>query len=487
MRRWFRLLRIARTLSHHDVLLPPEIAGRLPVWARTLCTILHPFPARTTARPGQRLAQALENLGPVFIKLGQLLSTRGDIFGPAFCADLAHLKDAMPAVPVSAITAEVTAALGPGAVPVLEPAVAAASVAQVHKITAADGRVLALKVLRPGIEQAVARDLEALDLLMHVIERLIPAARRMEPVAFAAVVEEATRRELDLRLEAAHADELRTHHAADAQVLIPAVNWDLTSKHTLALDWIDGTPLAQVPKPAPEAARLVMQNFLKQALEFGLFHADPHEGNLFLTADGRLAYVDFGIMGRLTPDERRWLADILWGFITRDYDRIARAHVEAGYIGPDQNSADFASALRAVGEPIVGKPAGDISMARVLEQLFDITALFGMHLRPELVLLQKTMVTAEGVARALDPDFDMWTASRPVIEPFIRRELGPRATLRRGLAQIQSGLRAWADAPKRLAALEAALLRPRRSLLLPLALAAAIGGLLGALVVKVFS
>lgn len=487
MKRWLRLIHIARTLSRHDVLFPPEIAARLPVWARTLCTILHPFPTRITQRPGQRLARALEHLGPVFIKLGQLLSTRADMFGAAFCADLAHLKDAMPAVPVTAITAEITTVLGPDTLPALEPAIAAASVAQVHRITTADGRTLALKVLRPGIEHAIARDLDALKLLARLAQRLIPAARRLEPVAFAAVVEEATQRELDLRLEAAHADELRTLHANDPHILIPSVHWDMTSKCTLALDWIDGRPLAQVPTPAPDAARILMQGFLKQALEFGLFHADPHEGNLFLTSDDRLAYVDFGIMGRLTPDERRWLADILWGFITRDYDRIARAHVDANYIDAKRSISDFASALRAVGEPIVGKPAAEISMARVLEHLFNITALFGMKLRPELVLLQKTMVTAEGVARSLDPDFDMWATARPVIEPFIRRELGPRATLRRGLVQIQSGLRAWAEAPKSLAALEAAL-QPRPFNLLPWVVTAAItGGLLGALMVKAFS
>jgi ubiquinone biosynthesis protein len=436
-----RLAGVAWVLIRADALAPRELDPLMPAGARTLARFARLFRGREArqGRPGERLATALERLGPVGIKLGQFLSTRADILGAEFADDLSRLKDRLPPFPLEVAKAEVAAALAEPLDVVFaefDEALAAASLAQAHRARLANGRQVAVKVLRPGIEQRVAADSDLLRTVAQLAEAWAPASRRLEPRAFAETVVRALELELDLRFEAAGADELRAIMAHDGYMRAPAVVWEGVAKRVLTLEWAPGVALSDPAALAlpgldrPALANNIIRAFLAQALDHGVFHADLHEGNLFVAAPARVTAVDFGIVGRLGPGERRYLAEILWGFLRRDYPRVARVHFEAGYVPLHHSEAAFAQALRAVGEPVIGARASDVSMGRLLAQLFEITALFEMRLRPELVLLQKTMVTVEGVARRLDPHHDIWAAAEPVVARWIARELSPAAKLR---------------------------------------------------------
>ncbi|MDP8916323.1 MAG: AarF/UbiB family protein, partial [Pseudomonadota bacterium] len=298
---------------------------------------------------------------------------------------------------------------------------------------------VAVKVLRPGIEDRVARDVVAMRRAARLAWRWVPASRRLEPAAFTEAVVRALRMELDLRLEAAGASELGDIMSRDDYMRAPEVVWEGVGRRVLTLAWADGMPLsdpASLEQPGLNRAALadnLTRGFLAQALDHGVFHADLHEGNLFVAPPAALTAVDFGIVGRLGPGERTYLAEILWGFLRRDYQRVALVHFQAGYVPATHAVGDFAQALRAVGEPIFGRSAREVSMGRLLTQLFDVTAQFDMRLRPELILLQKTMVTVEGVARRIDPDHDIWTAARPVVERWMRREFSPLNQFKRWL------------------------------------------------------
>ncbi|MGD2132553.1 MAG: 2-polyprenylphenol 6-hydroxylase [Maricaulaceae bacterium] len=451
-----RLARAAFVLARHDALLPKEYQDKLPATARLLGRLARLLARRDDgANPGARFARALEKLGPAYVKLGQFLATRGDIFGPEFTEGLASLKDSMAAFPTLEAERAIEAEFGhnPGSLfSAFGPPVAAASVAQVHKAQTTDGKLVAVKVLRPNIERRLERDVRAFRLGAAITEALAPGARRLEPKAFVETLARSLKAETDLRLEAAAASELGDQAMDIENFVAPAVDWSRSGRRVLTTEWVDGAPLTD---PAAldalgidrEAlATTVVRAFLACALDHGSFHADMHEGNLFATKDGELAAVDFGIVGRIGPAERRYLAEILYGFIERDYERVAKVHFEAGYVPESHRVEDFASALRAVGEPVFGKSADQVSMGRLLLQLFDITDLFDMHLRPALVLLQKTMVQVEGVARRLDPQHDIWAAARPVVERWIRRELGPEGVARDAV----DDLRRLRDAVKRL-------------------------------------
>ena len=447
---WLRLLGAGWTLVRNDALLPREIEPFLPGGARTLAGVLRLFAARRDGRPGERLARSFERLGPVAIKLGQFLSTRSDIFGRVFAEDLGHLKDRLPPFPTDVARAEVERQLGRPTQAVFarfgDP-VAAASLAQAHDATLKDGRRVAVKVLRPGIEARVMADCAALDLAGRLIERWVAPARRLEPMAFARTVIRATELELDLRLEAAGADELAEVMAADGYMASPKVVWDGVGKRVLTMEWVEGMALSEdaaLEQPGLDRKALadnLTRAFLAQALDKGVFHADLHEGNLFVAPPARLFAVDFGIIGRLGAMERRYLAEILWGFLRRDYIAVAQVHFDAGYVPAGHSVAAFAQALRAVGEPVFGRVANAVAMSRVLTQLFEITALYEMRLRPELVLLQKTMVTVEGVARRIDPAHDIWSAAEPVVRRWIARELSPISRVKRLAGEAESALR----------------------------------------------
>ncbi|ATQ41081.1 2-polyprenylphenol 6-hydroxylase [Caulobacter mirabilis] len=450
-----RLLAVGWTLIRADALIPREVDPLLPPGVRTLAAFLRLFSGRAArqGRPGERMARVLEGLGPVGIKLGQVLSTRADIFGKTFAQDLSHLKDKLPPFPTPIAKAEIERELGRPVESLFvkfSAPVAAASIAQAHEAWLADGRKVAVKVLRPGVEAKVAADGRALLLASRLMERFIPDARRLEPVAFSRTVIRALQLELDLRFEAAGASEMAEVMARDPYMRAPAVVWDGVGKRVLTLEWAEGVPLsdpATLDLPGlnrQELADNIIRAFLTQALDHGVFHADLHEGNLFVIPPAKLVAVDFGIVGRLGPMERRYLAEILYGFITRDYQRVARIHFDAGYVPAHHDQEAFAQALRAVGEPVLGRAASEVSMGRLLAQLFEITALFDMRLRPELVLLQKTMVTVEGVARRLEPDHDLWTAAEPVVRRWIARELGPVAQARDFAQEALRAVRALA-------------------------------------------
>lgn len=448
-----RLIGTGWALMRADALLPREIDGVLPPSAKFAAFFLR-LPAGGAARkgrPGERLARVLEAQGPVAIKLGQFLATRADIFGTQFVEDLAHLRDALAPFPKAVARAEVERALGRPIDSLFSSfgeAVAAASLAQAHEAVLLDGRKVAVKVLRPGVEIRSARDSGALRLAAKWAHALVPPARRLEPRAFVEIVIRALELELDLRFEAAGADELREVMAKDAYMAAPAIVWDGVAKRVLTQEWAGGRPLSSpeaLNDPAfnrRELADNLIRAFLSQALDHGVFHADLHEGNLFVAAPAGLTAIDFGIVGRIGPMERRFLAEILYGFLTRDYARVADIHFEAGYVPAHQDRGAFAQALRAVGEPVFGRSASQVSMGRLLAQLFEITALFDMHLRPELVLLQKTMVTVEGVARGIDPEHDLWAAADPVVRRWIARELSPAAKVRELAAEVHRAARA---------------------------------------------
>jgi ubiquinone biosynthesis protein len=448
-------------LARADALLPRELRPLYPPAIHRLSRVAGVLagPGARRGRPGERLARCLEGMGPVAIKLGQLLSTRADIFGAEFAQDLARLKDRLEPFPIKTALEEIATSLGRPADDFFAefgPPVAAASLAQAHPARLKDGRRVAVKVLRPGIERWVEADARVMSLAAGLAERFAPDAKRLEPRTLAASVIESVRRELDLRLEAAGADELGAIMVRDGYMSAPAVVWEGVGRRVLTLEWARGMPLSDPASLAAEGvdrqalATGLIRAFLAQALDHGVFHADLHEGNLFVSAPDRIEAVDFGIVGRLGPEQRRYLAEILWGFLNRDYERVARIHFEAGYVPARHAVGDFAQALRAVGEPIFGRTARDVSMSRVLIQLFEITGQFDMHLRPELVLLQKTMMTAEGVARSIWPDLDIWTAADPVVRRWMTRELSPAARLARlgdQAGRLLSRLNALAESP----------------------------------------
>jgi len=409
----------------------------LPLPARAGIAVARLFERPSTKSGESRLAAALSKLGPTYVKLGQFLATRPDVVGTTIARDLESLQDKMAPFPQSEAEAAVAAALGKPVSSVYAgfgPAVAAASIAQVHRAEIEiEGarKAVAVKVLRPGIERRFKSDLDAFFFAARNAEAFSAEARRLRLIEVVSTLARSVAIEMDFRLEAAAASEMAENTREDANFRVPTVDWDRTAREVLTLEWIDGVRLsdhrALEAKGFDLAAlgRNVIQSFLRHALRDGFFHADMHPGNLFVDDEARLVAVDFGIMGRLGPKERRFLAEILLGFITRDYFRTAQVHFDAGYVPRHHSVESFAQAIRAIGEPIHNRSAEDISMAKLLMLLFEVTGLFDMRTRPELLLLQKTMVVVEGVARSLDPKLDMWTTADPVVREWITRNLGP--------------------------------------------------------------
>jgi ubiquinone biosynthesis protein len=429
---YLRLARAGAVMVRNDVIMPSAYRARMPWAAKAAGAVLRILPGGGgKGRPGERFARALEKLGPAWIKLGQFMATRPDVIGVTAATDLSRLKDALPPFPKTQAVKTLREEFGENAERLfanLSEPVAAASVAQVHRMETPNG-ARAVKILRPGIERKMELELRAMRRIAYSAQKHGPAeVKRMEPAAFIDTMSKSLTREMDLRFEAGAASEFAEIAAIDNFVFAPKVDWERTSQRVLVTEWVDGRSLTS-PGAIPAEQRIDIANritrgFLACALDHGFFHADLHEGNMILAPDGRLVLVDFGIMGRIGPDERLFLAQIIKGFLDRDYKRVAEVHFEAGYVPAVHSVEDFAQALRSVGEPIFGKDATEVSMARVLLQLFDITRQFGMHLRPELILLQKTMVQVEGVARSIDPAHNIWQAARPVVDRWSRREFG---------------------------------------------------------------
>jgi ubiquinone biosynthesis protein len=423
-----------RTLARHGALRGIERDPLTPPKVRRLIRVAR-FGTRVPRQP--QYAKAFETLGPAAIKLGQALATRPDLVGEEAALDLFRLQDALPPAPFDIIRASIAQSLGKPVETLfkeIDPvAVGAASIAQVHKAITSDGRTVAIKVLRPGIEDQFARDLETYEWAAAQAAAMGGELARLRPRETIATFRQWTMRELDLRREAASASELSEGMQAESGYIVPTIDWARTSRRAMTLDWIDGIKLSDrdallaAGHNLTALATTLVRAFLRQAIAEGFFHADLHQGNLFALPDGRIAVIDFGIMGRVNRQARMWLAEILHGLITGNYRRVAEIHFEAGYVPSHHNVDEFTTALRAVGEPIRGVPVKDISVGNMLDGLFAITRDFDMPTQPHLLLLQKTMVMVEGVASSLDPDINMWEISGPFVKDWLRGELGPEA------------------------------------------------------------
>ena len=437
-----RLIRTGATLERTGAM--PVILNALDA-PRTL-----KFAARFIVWPFQFLGRrgdqslppaprALTAMGPAYIKFGQILSTRPDVVGPELAEQLRVLQDRLPPFSTDVAKQSFKSEIGLEADDVFsdfsEP-VAAASIAQVHRGELKDtGQSVAIKVLRPEIERAFQKDLDTFYFAARLVEFVSPKSRRLKPMDVIAHFDGVVRGELDLRLESASASEFLANIKEDKGFSVPSVNWSLSSRRVMTLDWADGVPMGDVDALAAAGHNLselgdrVLHMFLNHALRDGFFHADMHQGNLKVSSSGDIVAFDFGIMGHIDEYTRRVYAEILFGFIKRDYKRVAQVHFEAGYVPQDQDVDEFARALRAVGEPIFGMDASNISMGRLLSYLFEVTERFGMETRTELILLQRTMVVVEGVARSLNPQINIWEVARPIVEGYIKSNLGPAAVL----------------------------------------------------------
>ena len=435
MHTW-RLLKWGRVLARHGALRGIERDPNTPPPVRRLARIAR-FGARIPAVP--TYGEAFQELGPAAIKFGQALATRPDLVGEQAARDLTLLQDNLPPAPFEEVRLAIEHGLEKPLEEVFssidEEPVGAASIAQVHRAITTDGRLVAVKVLRPNIEEDFARAIDTYQWAAAQVESMGGEASRLRPRAVIAHFKQWTARELDLRREAASASELRENLVAESGFYIPAIDWTRTSRRVMTLDWIDGIKLTDrealvaAGHDLPALAKTLVRAFLRQAVIDGFFHADLHQGNLFALPDGRLAAIDFGIMGRIDRQARMWLAEILYGLLVGDYRRVAEIHFEAQYVPAHHNVDEFATALRAVGEPIRGLPVKDISIGQMLDGLFTITRDFDMQTQPHLLLLQKTMVMEEGVAHALDPDINMWETAEPFLREWVRGELGPEAAL----------------------------------------------------------
>ncbi len=385
------------------------------------------------------VTRAITALGPAYIKFGQILSTRPDVVGDELALQLQVLQDKLPPFPTEVAKRTIAEDLGHEVDEIFsefsEP-VAAASIAQVHRARLAhDGREVAVKVLRPGIERAFRKDIDAFYFAADMIELLSPASRRLRPRDVIEHFHGVVDGELDLRLETSAAAEFAAKTSKDPGFQVPQVEWFLSGRRAMALAWVDGlsfNDLAAIDAAGHDRGALaerVLQLFLNHALRDGYFHGDMHQGNLKIAPNGDIVALDFGIMGQIDEYTRRVYAEILYGFIRKDYRRVAEVHFEAGYVPKDRDIDAFARALRSVGEPIFGLDASRLSMARLLSHLFEVTERFGMETRTELILLQRTMVVVEGVARSLDSRMNIWNVAQPVVEDYIKSHIGPRAFL----------------------------------------------------------
>jgi ubiquinone biosynthesis protein len=430
----WRLLKWGRTLARHGALRGIERDPLTPPAVRRLVRIAR-FGARIPPTP--EYAAALVAIGPAAIKLGQALSTRPDLVGAEAAANLSLLQDDLPPAPFAAIRRTIETTFNAPLESLYsrfdEVPIGAASIAQVHHAVTTDGREVAVKVLRPGVEEEFAKAIDTYEWAAAQVENYGGEAERLRPRHVVAQFRQWTARELDLQREAASASELRENMVAEPGYYIPEIDWRRTARRVLTLEWLDGIKLNDrdaliaAGQDCDKLAATLVRAFLRQAVVDGFFHADLHHGNLFALGDGRIAAIDFGIMGRIDRRARVWLAEILYGLITGNYRRVAEIHFEAQYVPAHHNVEEFATALRAAGEPIRGLPVKDISVGRMLESLFSITRDFDMPTQPHLLLLQKTMVMNEGVATALDPDINMWETAEPFLREWMRSELGPEA------------------------------------------------------------
>ncbi len=466
LRRVFKLFQIAKKLSSSGAVSTINEIHPLPSSLNFFFNFLsygstssHLDKKKT---PGEKLCIALQGMGTTFIKLGQFLATRPDIIGDELAKNLEKLQDKVPAFNIydakKIIKKEIGENYFQNITEISEP-IAAASIAQVHlaKIKFEDEdkeKQVAIKILRPNIEKLFNEELDALMLFAYIIENTFSKAKRLKLVEVVHLLREITNIEMDLRFEAAAANELYENTKNDLGFNVPKIYWNYTTKKILTLDKVDGVSIREHQKlkslgvDLKKLAENLIQYFLKQAVRDGFFHGDMHQGNLFVDSKGNIIPVDFGIMGRLDKNNRKFLAEILYGFIQRDYVKVAEVHFQAGLVPQDASKEEFAQALRSVGEPIFGQSIKDISGGNLLAQLFEITEKFNMATQPPLLLLQKTMVVVEGVARKLYPETNIWEVSRPVLEDWLKGVKGPRSTINKAINTSSEILKRVPDLPQ---------------------------------------
>ncbi len=431
-----RLLKWGRTLARHGALRGIEGDPNTPLGVKRLARVAR-FGTIQPKTPNY--AGAFRSIGPAAIKLGQSLATRPDLVGEEAAANLLSLQDNLPPVPFAHIEHVIASSFDQ---PIdtlfayIDPdPVGAASIAQVHRAVTTDGKDVAIKVLRPGIRERFAADIDTYEWAAAHLEAYGGEAARLRPRATIANFKRWSNSELDLRREAASASELAEAMVGIEKYRIPAIDWDRTNGKVMTVEWVDGIKISRIEdlKAAghdlPELAERLVLAFLTQAISSGFFHADMHQGNLFVESDGTIVAIDFGIMGRIDRRARAWLAEILYGLTTGNYRRVAEIHFEAQYVPSHHSVDEFATALRAVGEPMRGKPVSELSVGQMLDGLFAITRDFDMQTQPHLLLLQKTMVMVEGIATQLNPNINMWDVSAPYVRSWIRDELGPEAAI----------------------------------------------------------
>ena len=446
IKKLFTLLKLGRKVAKSDIL---DIASKFqkPPLAITILFKILSFSfsdkksSNLNKDEGERLSDSLENLGTTFIKLGQFLATRPDIIGDQLSKKLESLQDRLP--PFSIIEAKqiIKNDLGEDTynsiIEISEP-VAAASIAQVHKAKINDNGTIkdvAIKILRPNIKKVFNEEIDAMMLFAFLVESVIKKTKRLKLVDVVFLLKEITNLEMDLRFEAAAANEYAENTKNDAGFRVPKIYWNYTSENVMTLDWIDGVSIRETEElkkqniDTNKIAEDIIQHFLRHAVRDGFFHADMHQGNVFVDRSGQIVPIDFGIMGRLDKMSKRFLAEILFGFIQRDYKKVAEVHLLAGLVPADVPINDLAQALRSIGEPIFGQEVKDISGGKLLKQLFDVTEKFNMQTQPQLLMLQKTMVVVEGVARKLNPNTNIWTTSKPVLENWLRETKDPIKTI----------------------------------------------------------
>ena len=459
---FFFLIKIIRVFKRHSLLNLISSSIRFKILFRIFTEIIAigAFKDQTISKEknGIRIAKALNELGPSFVKLGQLISTRPDIVGNEIAEDLSLLRDNLPPFSQSEAIKIIESELGNKIEAIFQnfsKPIAAASIAQVHYGEIVEGGKtisVAIKVLRPNIDTIIYQEMERLEWLTSFMENF-SEFKRLRPKSIIQKAKEVIKFELDLRYEAAAASELSENTKIDETFYVPKIYWEKVSKRVLTMEKVNGTPADKIKKlidnnfNIKKSASNLIVNFLRQAIRDGYFHADLHQGNLFLNKEGNLLAVDFGIMGRLDKKNRKYLAEIIYGFIRQDYLHIAKIHKEAGLIDNNVSTEDFSQALRSIGEPIINQKAKNISMGNVLVQLFDITKQFNMSLQPQLLLLQKTMITVEGVARKLDPEINFWDVSKPEIEKWLKDELGIKNRLKQTQETLEALSRTMPDIP----------------------------------------
>ncbi len=409
---------------------------------------------------GERLSNSLESMGTTFIKLGQFLATRPDIIGEGLSKKLENLQDKLPPFSINEAKEIIKNDLGKDtydSIINLSNPVAAASIAQVHRAQISDNGIIkdvAIKILRPNIKKLFNEEIDAMILFAYLVESFIKETKRLKLVEVVFLLKEITNLEMDLRFEAAAANEYSENTKNDVGFRVPEIYWNFTSENVMTLDWVEGVSIRETEElkrrnlNTEKIAEDIIQNFLRHAVRDGFFHADMHQGNIFIDNDGLIVPIDFGIMGRLDKMSKRFLAEILFGFIQRDYRKVAEVHLVAGLVPTEVPIDDLAQALRSIGEPIFGQAVKDISGGKLLKQLFDVTEKFNMQTQPQLLMLQKTMVVVEGVARKLNPNTNIWTTSKPVLENWLKDTKNPMTTLNETLQNTSEVIKRLPEFPQ---------------------------------------